>query len=91
MQMIYVIPMCIGSAISALVGAAMGEGDVKAAIKITKVAFTPEFEIFPHYIKNPFYERCTHQYTTITFQNEWMSEQVNEWEWTDEQNLNQEK
>jgi len=39
MQMIYVIPMCIGSAISALVGAAMGEGDVKAAIKITKVAF----------------------------------------------------
>jgi hypothetical protein len=38
--------------------------------KITKVAFTPEFEIFPHYIKNPFYERCTHQYTTITFQNE---------------------
>jgi Na+-driven multidrug efflux pump len=31
--------MCIGSAISALVGAAMGEGDVKAAIKITKVAF----------------------------------------------------
>jgi len=29
--------------------------------KITKVAFTPEFEIFPHYIKNPFYERCTHQ------------------------------
>lgn len=39
MQMVYVIPMCIGSAISALVGAAMGEGDVKAAIKITKVAF----------------------------------------------------
>ena len=38
--------------------------------KITKVAFTPEFEIFPHYIKNPFYERCTHQYTTITIQNE---------------------
>ena len=38
--------------------------------KITKVAFTPEFEIFPHYIKNPFYERCTHQYTTVTFQNE---------------------
>ena len=38
--------------------------------KITKITFTPEFEIFPHYIKNPFYERCTHQYTTITFQNE---------------------
>jgi len=38
--------------------------------KITKVAFTPEFEIFPHYIKNPFYERCTHQYATITIQNE---------------------
>ena len=33
--MVYVIPMCIGSAISALVGAAMGEGDAKAAIKIT--------------------------------------------------------
>ena len=38
--------------------------------KITKVTFTPEFEIFPHYIKNPFYERCTHQYTTIIIQNE---------------------
>ena len=38
--------------------------------KITKITFTPEFEIFPHYIKNPFYERCTHQYTTITIQNE---------------------
>jgi Na+-driven multidrug efflux pump len=33
--MVYVIPMCIGSALSALVGAAMGEGDAKAAIKIT--------------------------------------------------------
>jgi hypothetical protein len=38
--------------------------------KITKVTFTPEFEIFPHYIKNPFYERCTHQYATVTIQNE---------------------
>ena len=38
--------------------------------KITKVAFTPEFESFPHYIKNPFYERCTHQYTTVTCKNE---------------------
>ena len=38
--------------------------------KITKITFTPEFEIFPHYIKNPFYERCTHQYTTIIIQNE---------------------
>lgn len=38
--------------------------------KITKVTFTPEFEIFPHYIKNPFYERCTHQYATVTFKNE---------------------
>ena len=39
MQMVYVVPMCIGSAISALVGAAMGEGDIEAAKKITKVAF----------------------------------------------------
>jgi hypothetical protein len=38
--------------------------------KITKVTFTPEFEIFPHYIKNPFYERCTHQYATVTCKNE---------------------
>lgn len=38
--------------------------------KITKVTFTPEFAIFPHYIKNPFYERCTHQYATVTCKNE---------------------
>ena len=38
--------------------------------KITKVTFTPEFAILPHYIKNPFYERCTHQYATVTCKNE---------------------
>jgi len=39
MQCIFVIPMCIGFAISALVGAAIGQGDIRRAKKITYVAF----------------------------------------------------
>ena len=39
MQCIFVIPMCIGFAISALVGAAIGQGDIRRAKKITNIAF----------------------------------------------------
>ena len=38
-EIIFFVPVCIGFAISALVGAAVGKGDIIAAKKITKVAF----------------------------------------------------
>jgi Na+-driven multidrug efflux pump len=38
-EIIFFVPVCIGFAISALVGAAIGKGDIIAAKKITKVAF----------------------------------------------------
>jgi Na+-driven multidrug efflux pump len=38
-EIIFFVPVCIGFAISALEGAAVGKGDIIKAKKITKVAF----------------------------------------------------